>query len=131
MPDANFTNAPDLLSVIALLKDRANTTVELASSAMLFYRQPEPDPALLAQHLTDAVRPALQDFVAKCAAVTWNKAELSALMKSVLAAHGLKMPQLAMPLRLLLTGQLQTPSIDAVLELFGREVVVSRIGKGL
>jgi hypothetical protein len=31
----------------------------------------------------------------------------------------LKMPQLAMPLRLLMTGQLQTPAIDAVLVMFG------------
>ena len=52
-------------------------------------------------------------------------------MKSTLAAHGLKMPQLAMPLRLLVTGQLQTPSIDAVLELFGRDEVVRRILRGM
>jgi glutamyl-tRNA synthetase len=52
-------------------------------------------------------------------------------MKEVLAAHGLKMPQLAMPLRLLVTGQLQTPAIDAVLELFGRETVLARLQKGL
>jgi glutamyl/glutaminyl-tRNA synthetase len=50
-------------------------------------------------------------------------------MKEVLAAHGLKMPQLAMPLRLLVTGQLQTPAIDAVLELFGRETVLARLQK--
>ncbi len=128
MPDAEFEGAPALEAVIALLKERANTTVELANSAMLFYRQPKPDDELLKQHLTDAVRPALQSFVEQCAAVTWSKADLSALMKATLAAHGLKMPQLAMPLRLLLTGQLQTPSIDAVLELFGREVVIARLG---
>jgi glutamyl-tRNA synthetase len=48
-------------------------------------------------------------------------------MKAVLAAHSLKMPQLAMPMRLLLTGQLQTPSIDAVIALFGRECVLARL----
>jgi len=131
MPDADFADAPALEAVIALLKERANTTVELADSAMLFYRQPKPEAELLTQHLTDAVRPALQAFVEQCASVPWNKADISALMKSTLAAHGLKMPQLAMPLRLLLTGQLQTPSIDAVLELFGREVVIRRISQGL
>jgi glutamyl-tRNA synthetase len=41
------------------------------------------------------------------------------------------MPQLAMPLRLLVTGQLQTPAIDAVLELFGRETVLARVAKGV
>lgn len=131
MPDARFEGAPPLDAVIGLLKERANTTVELANSAMLFYREPAADPALLVQHITDAVRPALQSFLEHCKSVNWNKAELSALMKSTLAEHGLKMPQLAMPLRLLVTGQLQTPSIDAVLELFGRDVVVGRIQNGL
>jgi len=131
MPDAQFDGAPALDAVIGLLKERAHTTVELAQNAMLFYRQPKADVQLLAQHLTDTVRPALQSFVEQCAMVPWNKVELSALMKSTLAAHGLKMPQLAMPLRLLVTGQLQTPSIDAVLELFGRDVVVSRILQGM
>jgi len=131
MPDAQFDGAPALDVVIGLMKERANTTVELADSAMLFYRQPNPEAALLVQHLTDAVRPALQSFVEQCATVSWTKAELSALMKSTLTAHGLKMQQLAMPLRLLVTGQLQTPSIDAVLELFGRDVVVSRILQGM
>jgi glutamyl-tRNA synthetase len=52
------------------------------------------------------------------------------MLKEVLAAHKLKMPQLAMPLRLLLTGQLQTPSIDAVVELFGRDTVLERLQRG-
>lgn len=126
---ADFTNAPELSSVIALLKERTNTTVELAQAAMLFYRQPQADASLLAQHLTEAVMPALQEFTQACATVEWNKAAISASMKEMLAKHGLKMPQLAMPLRLLLTGQLQTPSIDAVIELFGREVVLTRLAK--
>lgn len=131
MQHANFHGAPALDAVIALLKDRVNTLAELAENAMLFYRQPTPDAALLAQHLTDTARTALTSFAEQCVTVMWNKAEISALLKSTLAAHGLKMPQLAMPLRLLTTGQLQTPSIDAVLELFGRDVVVSRIFAGL
>jgi len=77
------------------------------------------------------VRPALAQFAEKLATVEWTKPALSAMMKEVLAANGLKMPQLAMPLRLLVTGQLQTPAIDAVLELFGRDVVIARVQQGL
>jgi glutamyl-tRNA synthetase len=125
---ADFNGAPPLPAVIGLMKERAATIVELADAAMLFYRQPKPDAALLAQHLTDAVRPALADYAQRLATVEWNRAGLSAMLKEVLGAHKLKMPQLAMPLRLLLTGQLQTPSIDAVVELFGRDVVKTRLG---
>ncbi|WP_188566152.1 glutamate--tRNA ligase [Undibacterium terreum] len=126
---AVFENAPALPAVIALMKERTNTTVELAQAAMLFYRQPAADVDLLKQHITDAVAPALAHYTEQIASVEWNKAALSAMMKETLAKFTLKMPQLAMPLRLLLTGQLQTPSIDAVVELFGREVVLSRLKK--
>jgi glutamyl-tRNA synthetase len=43
----------------------------------------------------------------------------------------LKMPQLAMPLRQIVTGRPQTPSIDAVLELLGRELVLARLAQYL
>jgi glutamyl-tRNA synthetase len=126
---AVFDGAPPLAAVLGLMKERTNTINELADAAMLFYRTPQPDAALLAQHLTDAVRPALAQLAERCKTVEWTKPALSALMKEVLAAHGLKMPQLAMPLRLVVTGQLQTPAIDAVLELFGRDTVVARVEK--
>jgi len=128
---AQFDHAPDLTAVIALMKERVNTLNELAVAAMLFYRQPAPDAALLAQHLTDAIKPALAQYVEQLKTVAWSKEALSATLKEVLAAHKLKMPQLAMPLRLLITGQLQTPSIDAVVELFGRDVVLARLSKNL
>jgi len=128
---AQFDGAPDLPLVLALLKERANTTVELAQTAMLFYRPPVPDAELLRQHLNDMVKPALMDYAERCRNVEWNRQALSLMLKEVLAAHQLKMPQLAMPLRLLITGQLQTPSIDAVIALFGREVVLSRLNKYL
>lgn len=128
---AVFDGAPALAVVLGLLKERTNTVNELADAAMLFYREPQPDAALLTQHVTDAVKPALADFAARCKTVEWNKAALAAMIKEVLAAHGLKMPQIAMPLRLFITGQLQTPAIDAVLEIFGRDTVVARLAKFL
>ena len=128
---AQFAAAPDPAAVMSLMKERVNTLNELADAAMLFYRQPAPDADLLTQHLTEAVKPALRDYLQRCVTVEWTKAALAAMLKEVLAAHSLKMPQLAMPMRLMLTGQLQTPSIDAVVELFGREVVVARIEKFL
>jgi glutamyl-tRNA synthetase len=128
---AQLDGAPSLPEVIGLLKDRATTVNELADAAMLFYREPKPDPALLAQHLTDTARIAIQQFTRAAADIDWTREAISALMKQVLADCQLKMPQLAMPLRLLVTGQLQTPSVDAVLFLFGRDKVLSRLNAGL
>jgi glutamyl-tRNA synthetase len=128
---AEFDGAPDLPAVLALMKERTNTVNELADAAMLFYRTPQPDAALLAQHLTDAVKPALAQFADRCKTVEWSKEALAAMIKEVLAANALKMPQIAMPLRLIVTGQLQTPAIDAVLQIFGREAIVARLAKFL
>ncbi|MBO9536111.1 glutamate--tRNA ligase [Herbaspirillum sp.] len=124
---ASFDGAPDLEAVIALLKDRANTVNEIAAAALMFYRQPAPEAALVEQHITDAIKPALAEFAQRCAAVEWTKEAIAPMIKEVLAAHQLKMPQLAMPLRLIVAGQLQTPAIDAVLQLFGRETVLARL----
>jgi glutamyl-tRNA synthetase len=128
---AQFDGAPDLDAVLALMKERVKTINELADAAMLFYRTPTPDAGLLAQHLNAAVKPALLDYAARCKTVEWKKDALAAMLKQVLADHQLKMPQLAMPLRLMLTGQLQTPSIDAVVELFGRASVSARLERFL
>jgi glutamyl-tRNA synthetase len=128
---AIFNGNPPLAPVLALMKERVNTVNELADAAMLFYRDPKPDAALLAQHLTDAIKPALAQFAERCETVEWHRPALGAMIKEVLAANGIKMPQMAMPLRLIITGQLQTPAIDAVLELFDRDVILSRVRKYL
>jgi len=122
-----------LVDVIALVKDRASTLKEVAQAAILFYRgEPQPDAALKAEHLTQEIKPALAALVSQLGALPeWKREAISAVFKSVLAEFGLKMPKLAMPVRLLVAGQLQTPSIDAVLELFGRDVVLRRIAAGL
>ncbi|WP_432241136.1 glutamate--tRNA ligase [Herbaspirillum robiniae] len=124
---ASFDGAPDLAAVIGLLKDRANTVNEIAAAALMFYRQPAPEAALVEQHITDAIKPALAEFAQRCATVEWTKEAIAPMIKEVLAAYKLKMPQLAMPLRLIVAGQLQTPAIDAVLQLFGRDVVSARL----
>jgi len=117
----------DLPSVMALFKDRANTLNELAQSALLFYQWVEPDATLMQEHFTDAIKPVLAEFASACADVEWQREAIGALIKQTLAQHTLKMPKLAMPLRLLVTGRLQTPSVDAVLELLGRETVLARL----
>jgi glutamyl-tRNA synthetase len=128
---AAFNGNPPLAPVLGLMKERVSTVNELAEACMLFYREPQPDAALLAQHLTEAIKPALAQFAERCETVEWHRPALGAMIKEVLAANGIKMPQLAMPLRLIITGQLQTPAIDAVLELFDRDVILARVRKYL
>jgi glutamyl-tRNA synthetase len=116
-----------LAAICALFKDRCDTTVALANWAAAFYADVQPSEADRAQHLTDAVRPAIAALADKLATVAWDKASIAAAIKEVLAAQGLKMPALAMPVRVLVMGTAQTPSLDAVLALFSREEILKRL----
>ncbi len=118
-----------LPALCCLLKDRCDTTVALADWVAAFYGDITPKAEDLAQHITPAIEPALVLLADKLAACTWSKDAIAAVIKEVLAATGLKMPQLAMPVRVLVMGTPQTPSLDAVLALCTREKVLDRLGK--
>jgi glutamyl-tRNA synthetase len=120
---------PELTKVVALYKDRASTLNELADAVEPFYVEVYPGAELLAQHVTEAARAALKDLRDRLASVEWERAALNQALKETVAAHGMKMPQVAIPLRVVLTGQPQTPSIDAVLEAFGRDIALSRLSR--
>ena len=118
-----------LQGICAVFKDRCDTLVVLADWVQAFYADVQPSEADLAQHVTDAVRPAVAQLAEKLQACAWDKASIAAALKEVLAATGLKMPQLAMPVRVLVMGTPNTPSLDAVLALMSREKVIGALKK--
>jgi glutamyl-tRNA synthetase len=118
-----------LAALIALFKERCATTVELADWLMMYVETIHPREEDLAQHVTAAVRPAIASLAAALATVDWTKEAIGAAFKQALAAHGLKMAQLAPAVRVLVCGRAQTPSIDAVLALFPRDIVLERLAK--
>ena len=123
----SVTATPSLEAIIGLYKERVSNLNELADAAEVFYIDLHPNPEILAQHLTHEALPALEDFIAGVKDVAWDAPAIGALIKASIGKHGLKMPKLAMPLRVLLTGQAQTPSVDAVIALFPRELVLKRL----
>jgi len=118
-----------LPAICALFKDRCDTTVALADWAAAFYADINVSDADRAQHITDAVKPAIATLVEKLMTVTWDRPSIGVIIKEVLATHALKMPVLAMPVRVLVMGTSQTPSLDSVLEIFSREKVIERLKK--
>ncbi|MDX9836287.1 MAG: glutamate--tRNA ligase [Azoarcus sp.] len=120
---------PALDAVVGLYKDRATNLNELTDSAELFCADVHPAPEVVGQHLTETARAALASLRMRLEAVAWEKAALSQAIKDTMAEHGLKMPQVAIPLRVAVLGVPQTPSIDAVLEVLGRERVLSRLAR--
>jgi glutamyl-tRNA synthetase len=122
---------PPLEQVVALLKERANTLEELADAAVYFFRRLTPRDELRAEHYSAESRPALEALRAEFREIPWTKADIAAAVKSAVTAYKLKMPKVAMPLRVMVAGEAHTPSIDATLELIGRDEVLSRMEEEL
>jgi glutamyl-tRNA synthetase len=116
-----------LPAICGLFKDRCDTTVALANWASSFYADFTPNTEEREQHLTDAVKPALSTLAEKLSSCDWDRAAIAQAIKETIAAHGMKMPQLAMPVRVLVMGTAQTPSLDAVLSLQNRQTVLNRL----
>ncbi len=113
--------------ICGLFKDRCDTTVALADWAQPYYTDVMVKDEDRAQHLTDAIRPAVASLAGKLASCNWDKASIGAAIKEVITEQGVKMPQLAMPVRVLTMGIPQTPSLDAVLELHDRKKILARL----
>jgi glutamyl-tRNA synthetase len=129
--DVTDTATPDPAEIAALYKDRVQNLNELADSAHAFYVAPHPSAELVAQHLTDGAKAALADLRGRLASADFSPEALSKVLKETLAATGLKMPQVAIPLRVVLLGQPQSPAIDRVLAVLGRERTLERLDRQL
>ena len=116
-----------LPAICGLFKDRCDTLAVLADWAARFYRPVTPDAGEYDKHVTPAVLPAIAELARRLEACPWQVPAIGAALKDTLAATGLKMPQLAMPVRVLVLGTAQTPSLDAVLALCPQKEVVGRL----
>ncbi len=110
-----------------LFKDRCSTVEQLADWLAAYYGEVAVPEAERAQHLTDAVRPAVHALATALKEAEWTPAGIGAAFKAVLATHGLKMPQLAIPVRVAVFGKTQTPAIDQCLSLFNQKILMERL----
>ena len=122
---------PAVADVAVVLRDRVNTLAEMADAAHYFYSTPHPAPEKIAEFVNDGNRAALAALAGHFADVEWNREAILSAIKIGATKHGLKPPQVMMPLRVLVCGTPQTPAIDAVLALLGRETTRTRLAAGL
>lgn len=121
----------DAAGIAAINKDRVGNLNELSDIAHLFYVAPGISNELASMHLTEVAVAALRDLRTRLQDAVWTVPELSATVKQTLTATGLKMPQVAIPLRVALFGQTQSAAIDKVLAVLGREETLKRLDRVL
>ena len=121
----------DVEGVVALYRERASTLNELADAVEYFYQRIHPTAEVLEKHLTSDIRPVLQALSAQLAESAWTTEAIHHLIEQAVVSNGLKFPKVAMPLRVMVTGGAQSPSVDAVMALLGKEETLKRMNEYL
>jgi glutamyl-tRNA synthetase len=124
---------PALAEVIAPLRGRSKTLVEMAEQTRLFYRDLDGyEPSAAAKHLTAEARGPLAMLHGRLAALPgWTAEAIHGEITATAADCGLKLGQIAQPLRVALSGTTVSPPIDHTAALLGRERCLARIERAL
>ena len=121
------TLQPKLQDVLGLYRERANNLNQLAGDIAYFYATPQANAEEVEKHITPEVQPALKTLAEKLATIDWTAEAIHAAINAVVTQYALKFPKLAMPLRVMLCGIAQSPSIDQVMTILGQKETLNRI----
>lgn len=130
----NTENGPAVTEVITLVGERCNTLVELAEQIRYFYEDfSEFEAGAAKKHLRGVAKGPLELALAKVEALEdWATANIKeGVIAAVCEELEIGMGKIGMPLRVAVTGGGQSPSVDAVMALIGKERVIARIKMAL
>ncbi|MDE1938566.1 MAG: glutamate--tRNA ligase [Alphaproteobacteria bacterium] len=117
-----------LIAAMPSLKERAKTLIELADTAEFLYADGVRALDEAAKKvLTDDARRLNGEFLALIAETPWQATAIEEKARSFADAKGLKLGQVAQPIRAALTGRTTSPPVFAMLEVLGREESVVRV----
>ncbi|MDE1239751.1 glutamate--tRNA ligase [Vibrio aestuarianus] len=125
----NRDNGPALAEIVKLVGERCNTLVELAEQSRYFFEDfSEFDENAAKKHLRGVAKEPLTLALNKIEVLTeWTTENLHNVIAEVCEELEIGMGKIGMPLRVAVTGSGQSPSVDAVMQLIGKERVVARI----
>ena len=118
---------PKLQDVLGLYRERANNLNQLANDIAYFYAIPQANTADIEKHITEDIKPAIAALAEKLATIDWTAEAIHDAINEIVTKLQLKFPRIAMPLRVMITGTAQSPSIDQVMAMLGQKETLSRI----
>jgi len=129
----NAKNDNKLLMIINQLRERSKTLNDFVSQSSYFYNDNiEYEEKARNKFLTDDTKPILQALSAKLSSVEdFTYDNIQAALEQVVEELDLKFGKIAQPMRVALTGGTVSPGIGEVIEILGKDKVISRIQKAI
>lgn len=124
IPSQNF-DGTKIKRGLRSLKERAETVLDLAKSAMIYIESPKNYDAKCAKFSTPLHIQMLTDYMRSVSHFT--ECELLDLAKTIASKKGVKLVEIAQSLRAALTGSLVSPSVFEIMEILGVEESFARI----
>ncbi|MBH0191641.1 MAG: glutamate--tRNA ligase [Nitrospira sp.] len=122
-----------LAQLVVLVKERTKTLVEMVEWVKPYFGEAvvyEEEAAR--KFLTPAMAPVLQKLLARFEALPgFSKSSWEEGFKKLVEEEGIKMGQLAQPVRVALTGRTASPGLFEVMEVLGRERTLIRLRQGI
>jgi glutamyl-tRNA synthetase len=131
--DIRLCDGPRVGEVVEVLRDRVQTMMQMADQSLYFYTEPEGyGPEAAEKHLTAESAPRLKALATEFDNLDdWDAEAIQAVIKKVVAVQEVKFPMVALPLRVALTGDTATPSIDITVQLIGKARTLARIDRAI
>ena len=122
-----------LAQLVVLVRERTKTLVEMVNWVKPYFGQTVTfDESAAEKFLTPAIAPTLSKLLTRFEAFsTFSKQEWEDSFKQLVEEAGLKMGQLAQPVRVALTGRAASPGLFEVMEVLGRERTLLRLRQGI
>jgi glutamyl-tRNA synthetase len=122
-----------LAQLVVLVRERTKTLVEMVEWVKPYFGQSVAyDEEAANKFLTPAIAPLLGRLIERFSALpTFSKTEWEQCFKQLVQEEGIKMGQLAQPVRVALTGRSASPGLFEVMEVLGRERVLWRLQQGV
>jgi glutamyl-tRNA synthetase len=122
-----------LEQLVLLVRERTKTLVEMVEWVRPYFGQiPTVEEAAAKQFLTAEIAPLLGKVVERFERLpSFSKEEWEESFKKLVEEEGIKMGQLAQPVRVALTGRTASPGLFDVMEVLGPERALLRLRKGI
>ena len=119
--------------LVVLVKERTKTLLEMVHWVKPYFGEMvEFDQEAAKKFLIPAQVPILTKLVARLDSFpTFSKQEWEDAFKTLVAEEGIKMGQLAQPVRVALTGRTASPGLFEVMEVLGRNRTLLRLRRGI